>query len=199
MKYIFYALIITCGLFTACVEDKDSPCRERVVAVAYKFSDDQEAVMAYSKADTLVYYAGIGDSLYLQTSLYVDSVTLQTTNSPNNPDCPNNDYESHEVNFIAIKDSFSSFSVGYKAWQQTSKCIYSFDNEMLEISMSAIGAKDSTFLDSVELGHQMFYNVNKFENANGSIFYIHPTLGMLQLKKDQKKYILQRFNHKPWK
>jgi hypothetical protein len=183
---------------SGCVRNVDAPCRDQVIAKVYAFSDSVAAVMPFSRYDTLVYAAAVNDTLYLTTSSYTDSTTVQLANQPNNPECPN-DFESHAIRSISVLDSIHSFDIRYRAVEQSGLCTFSWGLESLILAFSAIGARDSTFLDSVVLGNTQFYNVNQFTDQSGSPLYIHPTLGLLQLMKDQKIYTLQRFNSKPWK
>jgi hypothetical protein len=198
MKDCLYTLILASCLLTSCVDRYDAPCRDQVIAKAYVFSEAQAAVMPYSANDTLVYAAGSNDTLYFLTASFVDTVSLNAYNGPNNPECPN-DIESHRIVEYVMRDTVSAFELRYKAWQQTGVCVYGAGTQTLEIPLTAIGAEDSTYLDSVSLGNQTFYHVNQLMNNTGVVFYIHPSLGMLQFTKDQKNYTLQRFNSIPWK
>jgi hypothetical protein len=198
MKDIFCAFILAGCLLTSCVDNYDAPCRDQVIAKAYTFSDVQTALMPYSANDTLVYAAGANDTLYFRTVSYLDSASVYPYDGPNNPECPN-DFESHRIVRYVLQDSLSGYQLSYKALEQTGACAFTAGAETLEIPITAIGVEDSTFLDSVSLGSNTYYHLNRFTNNTGVVFYIHPTLGILQLKKDQKNYALQRFNSILWK
>jgi hypothetical protein len=198
MKYFFSSLLLGCLLFTSCVDDYDAPCRDQVIAKTFGFSTAQLAVMPYGEKDSLVYVSDLADTMYLYTSGVLDSAFLEIANTPNNPECPN-DFNAYPIEKYKMSDSLSPYVLGYMARKRDSVCAYIDGSSVLELSLSAIGAQDSTYLDSVLLGNRMFYNVNKFTNTAGVPFYIHPTLGILQVMKDQKVYTLQRFNTKPWK
>jgi hypothetical protein len=180
------------------VDDYDAPCRNQVVAVTMAFADSQAAVMPYGKDDSLFYLSDAGDSMFLYTNGVLDSAHLEVANTPNNPECPN-DFTAYPIVGYRMADSVSGHSIGYKAIKKEALCRYTDGSNFLQIPMAAVGAHDSTFMDSVLLGNKMFYNVNKFTSNNTTPFYIHPTLGLLQIVKDNKQYTLQGFNDKPWK
>jgi hypothetical protein len=198
MKLFFYPLFLVISLCISCVDKFDAPCRDQVVALKYTFSEVEVGAIPYSAKDTLVFATEVGDTLRLMTSLYLDSVTMNIANSPNNPDCPN-DYESHQVLQSTVKDSVSLFFISYHASQLTGICRFAYGAESIEIPLSAIGSTDSSYIDSVLLGNTVYYNVNLFMNGLGTAFYIHPKLGLLRFSKDSKYYSLQKFNSKTWK
>lgn len=198
MKYFFTCLLFGCLLFTSCVDDYDAPCRDRVIATTFNFTEAQVAVMPYGDKDSLVYVSDLADTMYLYTSAVLDSAFLEVANTPNNPECPN-DFNAYPIVGYRLADSLSDYRLGYKAWKRDSSCMYADGVSSLELPLSAIGVKDSTYIDSIVLGNRMFYGVHQFKNSVGVQFYIHPTLGILQVMKDQKVYTLQGFNKKPWK
>jgi hypothetical protein len=180
MKLFLPVLFLIFGILTGCVDRYDAPCRDQVITKVYTFSAAQASVIPYSKTDTLVYAAGLNDTLYLKTSSYTDSALVFMTNQPNNPECPN-DFESHQILQCILSDSLLAFHIDYNVYQLEAFATYSNGSDRLEVGLSAIGAQDSTYLDSVQLGNTMFYGVNTFTNS----FLYSPIIGHTAGKKGQ--------------
>lgn len=196
MKFFYILLSTTLVVWlVSCKPNYDAPCRAQVVADSFLFSAEQQAVMPYSSKDTLVYISVNNDTIQLLTSIFNTTPTIKQSTKPSNPECPN-DFNSHASQLIVLKDSLTQTVLSYTASQYSGLCTFTVAAVKIEIPLAQIGLKDSTFMDSVMLGQNMFYNVTIATNHNGQKEYINAKYGLLQFASAGKRYSLIKFNNK---
>lgn len=171
----------------SCVEDKDAPCRNAIIADSLLLPNN----IAYSSKDTLLFTtANNSDTIWLITKLNNLTAVLVRGNTPNNPDCPN-DYIAKAERYILLRDSVLNIELTVAASRYTDSTQITVANNQLQMGVNAIGQRDSTYADSLMLGNQMYYKVNRFVGEGGTLFYVNRTQGLLQFEWQQQVYFLR--------
>ncbi|MCU0442619.1 MAG: hypothetical protein MUE96_09490 [Bacteroidia bacterium] len=171
----------------SCLEDKDAPCRNAIIADSILLPNN----IAYSNTDTLLFTtANNNDSIWLLTKQNNLTAVLVRGNTPNNPDCLN-DYIAYTERYIVLRDSVLNIELTVSASRYTDSTRITVANNQLQIGVNAIGQRDSTYSDSLMLGNQMYYKVNRFVSEGGTLFYVNSTQGLLQFEWQQQVYFLR--------
>jgi hypothetical protein len=198
MKPVYSIFIITLFIFTGCKSDYTAPCRNQVVRDSVDFTANQLRTIPFSVSDTLVYYAADStDSVTFYTSGYNNYPVWALSDKPGNPECPN-DYIRYQRLSLMFSDRTGGRSMAYRAGRPYDSCYYSVPGKWIDLPLSAVGAADSTYADSIVLGNRTFYGVNRLVSLRGDTFYISSQLGVLQFNINNTVFTLQRFNSK-WK
>ena len=187
MKFsnICYLLLsLTC--LASCKPNSDSPCRTQIVADSLVLSARQ----VFSGFDTLVFQHDSTDSCLLvlyKTDL--QKINL-ISNSPGNPECPN-DFIAYDQLTKGWRNVAGNMFIDYSASTLNDSCSFTLPNEQLLLRLSAIGNRDSTYLDSVQLNGSWYYGVNRVLSTGGTEFFIQSGVGVLQFNLNQKNYTFQ--------
>jgi hypothetical protein len=197
MKSFYTFWIIVLLAVSACKSNYDAPCRDAIVADSLVFSPAHFSNIPYSAHDTVLYVSDAGDSMVFLTSLYNDNPAVFLTDKPGNPECPNNDYISFDVLNVKLINNSNTTELYFGAGRTTDSCVFSISGYgAIALPLSALGSRDSTYIDSVYLFNKIFYGVNRFANEQGDSFFINGGLGLLQFKQNAKQFTLQKFNSK---
>jgi hypothetical protein len=203
MKY-FYSICVVALLFVAgCKDDYTAPCRDAAAIDSAVFSETHLDNIPYTGHDTLVYVSEVNDSIVLLTETYSDEPYRLVTDQPGNPECPNNDFITYDRVSTQLSNNAGNTKLFFTA-ARTNSNTSTNDSAMYAITgygslllrLSALGARDSTFVDSVSLANHTYFNVNCFVNEQGDTFYVNGSLGLLQFKQNAKRYTLRKFNNK---
>jgi hypothetical protein len=169
----FIALI---SLNIACVKNSDAPCRNTIVADSVGIA----TTFTYGYTDTLRFTSTLNDTVILPSTIFSVHKLFVRGNTPNHPNCPN-DYISYDIENAEFTNSPKGLSLQYKVEAVDNICSLKVNTEWLTFKAQSLGKRDSTFIDSINLNGRMFYGVNTFVSNSGKKYYVHQSLGLLQL------------------
>jgi hypothetical protein len=181
-----------------CKSDYTAPCRDAAAIQSNTFSAEQLKSIPYTGHDTLVYVSlETNDSIVLLTETYSNEPYRVITNQPGNPECPNNDFITYDVVNTQLSTNTGDTKLFFAATRNRDTMIYSVSGPSpLYLRFSAVGSKDSTFIEALSLGNLTYPNVNGFANEQGDSFYVNGSFGLIQFVQNAEHYTLRKFNNK---